>query len=176
MNGSHLDMARRDQYDTSVQEMLDDRGPSTAAADPLIRTPLIWRESTRRDCPPPGGKYSLVNIADGSAHRLRIGINAVGRFPENELVLDRNYISRRHCVILVHATGGCEVYDTASRNGTRVNGHRIARVDLLPGDVLELCDQCFLVEWVGADGELLPPAGGPETISTGHSSIGKDTA
>jgi hypothetical protein len=28
-------------------------------------------------------------------------------------------------VILVHATSGCELHDTASTNGTFVNGHRI---------------------------------------------------
>jgi hypothetical protein len=53
--------------------------------------------------------------------RLRVGLNAVGRLPENDIVLARRYVSRRHCVFLVHTDGGCEVHDTASRNGTLVN-------------------------------------------------------
>jgi hypothetical protein len=49
-------------------------------------------------------------------------------------------------VIVVHATGGCEVYDTASRNGVRVNGSLVARTDLVPGDVLTLCFQAWRLE------------------------------
>ena len=38
--------------------------------------------------------------------------------------------------VLVHATGGCEVYDTASVNGTWVNRRRVDRAELFPGDLL----------------------------------------
>jgi pSer/pThr/pTyr-binding forkhead associated (FHA) protein len=69
-----------------------------------------------------------------------VGINTIGRFPENDVVLTAHIVSRRHCIVVVHATGGCEVYDTASRNGTWVNRRRVGRVDLLPGDVLIVCD------------------------------------
>jgi pSer/pThr/pTyr-binding forkhead associated (FHA) protein len=163
LNGSHLSVARHDQYDAAVDEVLDDRGPATAAADLLVRPPSAPRKSARRQAPPPGGTYTLVNLADGRRHPLRVGINAVGRFPENDVVLRPICVSRRHCVILVHATGGCEVYDTASRNGTWVNRCRVGRVDLLPGDVLMLAGQQFLVAWVGPEGEVLPPDAGPET-------------
>jgi pSer/pThr/pTyr-binding forkhead associated (FHA) protein len=81
-----------------------------------------------------------VNLADGQRHCLRVGINTIGRFPENDVVLTAHIVSRRHCIVVVHATGGCEVYDTASRNGTWVNRRRVGRVDLLPGDVLIVCD------------------------------------
>jgi hypothetical protein len=178
LNGSHLSVARRDQYDATVDDMLDDRGPITAEADPLARLPSIPRtivfaeaptpgnHSTtliRRAAPPPGGTYTLVSLADGRRHPLRVGINAVGRYLENDLVLYPFSVSRRHCVILVHATGGCEVYDTASRNGTWVNQRRIGRVDLFPGDTLMVSSQQFLVVWVGPDGELLPDTEGSET-------------
>jgi pSer/pThr/pTyr-binding forkhead associated (FHA) protein len=59
-------------------------------------------------------------------------------------------------VVLVHATGRCEVTDTASRNGTFVNRQRIGQADLHPGDVLGIVDIRFTVEWVGPDGEVLP--------------------
>jgi pSer/pThr/pTyr-binding forkhead associated (FHA) protein len=170
LNGSHLNVARHDQYDATVEELLDDRGSVTSAADPLLPPPSIPRQSVRLDTPPPGGTYTLVSLADGNRHPLRVGINAVGRFAENDLVLAPNYISRRHCVVLVHASGGCEVFDTASRNGTRVNRRRVGRVDLLPGDVLELCDQRFLVGWVGATGELLPSDEAPDTACIGGTS------
>ena len=36
LNGSHLSVARRDQYDAMVDELLDDRGPATSEADSLM--------------------------------------------------------------------------------------------------------------------------------------------
>jgi pSer/pThr/pTyr-binding forkhead associated (FHA) protein len=173
LNGSHLSVARHDQYDAAVDEMLDDRGPATAAQDPRVRPPALPRQSVRREAPPPGGTYTLVNLADGRRHPLRVGITTIGRFPENDLVLQPNWVSRRHCLILVHASGGCEVYDTASRNGTWVNRRLIGRAELLPGDQLFLADQKFMVAWVGPNGELAPPADGTETACiSGSSSTG----
>jgi pSer/pThr/pTyr-binding forkhead associated (FHA) protein len=162
LNGSHLSVARHDQYDAAVDEMLDDRGPLTVGADPLPRPPSVPRPPTRRGSPA-GGTYALVSLADGRRHPLRVGINTVGRFPENDVVLEPKCVSRRHCVIVVHATGGCEVYDTASRNGTWVNRRRAGRSDLLPGDELMLAGHKFLLAWVGPEGELFSPAEGSET-------------
>lgn len=166
LDGSHLNVARHDQYDTAINEMLNDRGPLTAANDPLTRQTATFWWSTLREAPPLGGTYILVNLANGQRYPLRVGINAIGRYPENDLILEPICISRRQCVILVHATGGCEVYDTASRNGTWVNRHRIGRVSLLPGDRLRLAGERFLAEWVGPKGEMFPTAAGPETSST----------
>ncbi|MCI0642736.1 MAG: FHA domain-containing protein [Gemmataceae bacterium] len=163
LNGSHLGLTRHDRYDAVVDEMLDDRGSATAQADPLARPPMVPRTPLRRELPP-GGTFTLVSLADGRRHPLRVGINSVGRFPENDLVLGERCVSRRHCVVLVHATGGCEVYDTASRNGTWVNRRRVGRVELLPGDVLMLCNHQFLVAWVGPDGELHQPSAGSDTV------------
>ncbi len=167
LNGSHLDVARHDQYDAAIDELLDDRGPVTSEADPLARPPSVPRAPVRREAPPPGGTYTLVSLADGRRHALRVGINAIGRFRENDVVLTPNHVSRRHCVVLVHATGGCEVYDTASRNGTWVNRRRVGRVDLLPGDVLIVTDQKFLVAWVGPDGDVFRCGEQTDTLCIG---------
>jgi pSer/pThr/pTyr-binding forkhead associated (FHA) protein len=172
LSGSHLDVARHDQYDAAIDEMVDARGPSTSAADPLVRLSALPTAPVRRESPPPGGRYTLVSLADGRRHPLRVGMNAVGRYPENDLVLEPLVVSRRHCVVLVHASGGCEVYDTASTNGTWVNQRRVGRVDLLPGDVLILPAHQFLVAWVGPNGELLPSGGADTGIRTGLTLLG----
>jgi pSer/pThr/pTyr-binding forkhead associated (FHA) protein len=96
-------------------------------------------------------------------------VNALGRFCENDLVLTPNHISRRHCLILVHATGGCELSDTASRNGTWVNCDRATRADLLPGDLVAVCDQRFVLTWVGPDGQMLPAPDASDTDLGGPS-------
>lgn len=156
LNGGHLSVDRFDQYEATVNEMIDHRGPATADLDPLVRRPAQVYNPMRRDAPPPWGTYCLVRQSDGSRFVLRDGINAIGRFLENDIVLTPNHVSRRHCIVLVHATGACEVYDTASRNGTWVNRQRIGRVVLLPGDILSVTDLRFLVTWVGANGEERP--------------------
>src|SRR5262245_4316660 len=99
LNGSHLSVARYDQYYAAVDDMLDDRGPLTAAADPLARRPAGPRRVVPRLRCPPGGTYALISLETGHRHQLRTGINAIGRFTENDLVLKQNCISRRHCVI-----------------------------------------------------------------------------
>jgi len=39
--------------------------------------------------------------------------------PDNDVVLQDAYVSRRHCAILIHLTGErCELHDIASKNGT----------------------------------------------------------
>jgi hypothetical protein len=165
LNGDHLSEPRFNRYRLTVDEMLDGRGPFTAAADEQARPPALPHAPARHMAPTVSGTYSLVSIPDGYRYPLRVGINALGRLPENDLVLGLHGISRRHCVVLVHATGGCEVYDLASRNGTWVNGRRVDRVDLLPGDVLALVDQKFLVEWAAPQGEPPWPGEGPDTFS-----------
>jgi hypothetical protein len=152
------------RYEAAINEMLDDRGPVTTAADPLARPPRTAKAVAHHAPLPPGGTYTLVSLADGRRHSLRVGINTVGRCPENDLVLAPLSVSRRHCVVLVHATGGCAVYDTASRQGIWVNQSRTTRADLLPGDVLRAADQEFLLGWVGPDGGVFHAAQGAKTV------------
>src|SRR5215470_5501902 len=144
LNGDHFGATRHELFDAAVDELLDDRGPVTAEADPLARPPRIPRAPRRWQSPPPGGSYTLVNLADGRRYPLRVGINTIGRFAENDIFLDVRCLSRRHSAIVVHATGGCEVYDTASRNHTLVNRQAVDRGPILPGDVLYLAGQQFL--------------------------------
>src|SRR5262245_48319036 len=101
LNGSHLGATRHKLYDAAVDELLDDRGPATADADPLVRPPRTPRTPCRRQSPLPGGTYTLVNLADGRRYPLRVGINTIGRFAENDIVLDVGCVSRRHCAIVV---------------------------------------------------------------------------
>ena len=64
--------------------------------------------------------------------------------PDNDIPVADGSVSRRHCAIVVHATRGCEVYDTASKNGTYVNGQRINGLTALKaGDQIRLCDRQF---------------------------------
>ena len=139
-DSTHLEPHRRARYEIACQEMLDTLGGATSDFERTVRS--------RRAVPAPlvgPARYVLRHTQTGQRYPLRVGTNAVGRSRANDVVLTFHAISRRHCVIIVHATGGCEVHDTASRNGTFVNARPISRTALHPGDVLRLCDDRFLV-------------------------------
>ena len=82
-------------------------------------------------------------VQDGAdRHPLVIGVNSIGRLPDNTVVLKDNHVSRRHCAIVVHRDGHCEVHDIASKNGTLLNGDKITGPTVVhPGDTLSLCNR-----------------------------------
>jgi pSer/pThr/pTyr-binding forkhead associated (FHA) protein len=53
------------------------------------------------------------------------------------LVIDHTNVSKQHC-ILVKTDGLLYLRDLGSTNGTRVNGQRVVRGALLPGDQISL--------------------------------------
>lgn len=80
-------------------------------------------------------------LQDGEQlHQLSVGVNSVGRLPDNAIVLRDEHVSRRHCAIVIHHDGRCELHDVASKNGTVLNGHKInGPTRLKPGDQITLC-------------------------------------
>ena len=80
-------------------------------------------------------------VQDGEkVYTLAVGVNSVGRLLDNSVVLRDECVSRRHCAIVVHRDGSCELHDIASKNGTVLNGARIhGPTKLRPGDRIALC-------------------------------------
>lgn len=88
----------------------------------------------------PGGPCHFM-LKDGEQlHPLTVGVNTVGRLPDNNVSIRDEHVSRRHCAVVVHTNGQCEVHDIASKNGTLLNGKKIAGpTRLRVGDQLTLC-------------------------------------
>lgn len=86
----------------------------------------------------PNAQYCLK---DGDKlYKLAIGVNSVGRLPDNSIVIADDHVSRRHCAVIVHSDGRCEIHDIASKNGTLVNGKRLSGpTPLAAGDQITLC-------------------------------------
>lgn len=63
------------------------------------------------------------------------GIKTVGRAPRADFVVDAALVSRLHCRLEAD-TGGVDVIDLSSTNGTYVNGKRVKRARLVSGDRL----------------------------------------
>jgi len=94
------------------------RGGRSALAEPAPDMPARLLVRTT-------GTTGIVHVL---AHRT-----TVGRTPDNSLQLDADFISRHHAVLLESADGTV-LEDLASTNGVYVNGERISRCLLKPGD------------------------------------------
>jgi FHA domain len=146
LNSVHLDFPRREDFRRARGLLLDARGEHTLAEEQPE-----GHESGEahtmiegvRDCLPASAEFWLMDRE--SAYPLKIGVNTIGRLPDNDVVIPGAYVSRRHCAILVHASNGCELYDIASKNGTYINGTRLSGpTQLQTGDEIRMCDRQFV--------------------------------
>jgi len=78
----------------------------------------------------PSVQFRLYLMLDQREIMLMEGANVVGRAPDATIQIDSPGISRVHARILVH-NGGATLEDLGSKNGTYVNGARIAAPYLL---------------------------------------------
>lgn len=62
----------------------------------------------------------------------------IGRYPNNEIVLDHSTVSAYHAEIVERPDGRHEIQDNGSRNGTRVNGDIVTSRVLKEGDLITL--------------------------------------
>lgn len=151
-NSMHLGFSpRRQVYRQAREALLGAEGWMTRAGENLrnaIGEPDEWPSLVPiRDVPLVTSIHVvLMDPQANCSYPLKIGLNAIGRYPNNDIVFTDNCISRRHCVILVHARGGCELHDTASRNGTWVNGQRVHKpVPLRSGDRIQVCRKLLMI-------------------------------
>jgi hypothetical protein len=165
LNSMHLEGPRRQDYRRAREHLLGARGWQTVAAEnpdevdpPKVEGATLVQDDNegkpRDSCPTNGYRFWLVD--QGSVYPLKVGINTIGRSPDNDVVLQDPYVSRRHCAILVHASEGCEVHDTASKNGTYLNGRRLGGpTRLAAGDEIRMCER-QLVFMTKTDGPSEP--------------------
>jgi hypothetical protein len=166
LNSMHLGLLpRREEYRRARAALLGERGWLTLGAEQL-RGFLGDDDDPSAPAPLHPGSilpvptFLLVDREAGFQFSLRTGLNTVGRFDDNDLVLPDLTVSRRHCVLLVHARGGTELHDTASLNGTFVNGERVRQpVRLASGDWIKITRHLLL--FIRA--EDLPNASGEGT-------------
>lgn len=75
-----------------------------------------------------------------------------------DVYIDRSSVSKLHCVV-VKTDGLLFIRDLGSTNGTKVNGQRVTRGALLPGDELAFANARFRI-YLGPDepeGEQIRP-------------------
>lgn len=135
-------LPRRQDYRRARDILLRSRSEQTLEAEKGVtrKTPLATPTMIEKLSGVPRYALRLGEMA----YPLQIGLNAIGRSPDNDIVLSESYISRRHCAIVVHASSGCELHDLASKNGTFLNSQRLGKPTwLVAGDIIRLCDRQF---------------------------------
>jgi pSer/pThr/pTyr-binding forkhead associated (FHA) protein len=144
LNSMHLDAPRREKFRMARAAMLNNCGDQTRMAgldpnDSDERRSLTMIQDAEGRLPE-GIDYGLVE--NGVVYPLKVGLNTVGRMPDNEVVIEDPYVSRRHCAIVIHAKNGVELHDVASKNGTYLNGSRLSSPTTInPGDEIRMCDR-----------------------------------
>jgi hypothetical protein len=154
LNSVHLEAPRREAFRQARDGLLNARGWQTVAAEKFEPLPDEEHPHTALmhagQLPPPHVKFWLMD--QEFVYPLKTGLNTIGRAPENDVVVPDAYVSRRHCAVLVHAGDGCELHDTASKNGTFLNGHKLANpTRLAPGDEIRMCDRQLVFMTQDAD-------------------------
>lgn len=101
---------------------------------------LVYRALDREVAVPGGPSFKLTVIEGPDAGRsflLRPGKQILGRQPACDFILTDEQVSRRHCQ-LEESHDRVMVTDLGSRNGTIVNGKKVERTFLNPGDRMQV--------------------------------------
>lgn len=141
----HLEgQSRRDQFRAARQVIQAACGSHTIAGDLRLLNPDDPLHAVTAD---PGGRHPAGRftfyLKDGTeVYPLHVGLNSVGRLPDNDVVIRDECVSRRHCAVLVHTDLRCELHDVASKNGTLLNGRKIGGpTKMQSGDQILLCNR-----------------------------------
>lgn len=147
----HLgDQLRRDQFRAARQALQAACGSQTLAGE--VR---LLANDANSGCsstvaaampgiPKPSGVARFAfYLKDGTTiYPLHVGLNSVGRLPDNDVVVRDECVSRRHCAVVIHHDLRCELHDVASKNGTLLNGKKIpGPTKLQSGDQIHLCNR-----------------------------------
>src|SRR5262249_29980700 len=143
LNSVHLDFPRREDFRSAREGLLNSRGMHTVALENAgnVLAELAGRTMIQdpRERVPPDVNFWLVD--QQAIYPLKVGVNTIGRLPDNDVVVQAPYVSRRHCPILLQAGNGCELHDIASKNGTLINGKKLTGpTRLRSGDEISMCD------------------------------------
>lgn len=94
--------------------------------------------------PPPAEHTHPMHSTIVGRSQLTGTTTRIGRAADNDFVLaDDLRVSRRHAELRTSADGRFELVDVGSRWGTYVDGHRITRTPLAPGQVVRIGSRLF---------------------------------
>jgi hypothetical protein len=146
LNSLHLDPSRRQDYRRARDVLLQSRGSETICAERQHEESAANNTLIREGTAPPAGLQCWLTDRE-YIYPLKIGLNTLGRSADNDVVVEDLYVSRRHCAVLMHHDHSCELQDTASKNGTYINGSKISGPTALkPGDTIRICNREYVFQ------------------------------
>lgn len=148
LNSMHLDVDRREEFRRARAGILNACGANTLRIQTAQPRAIPDPAATIADRPTGVGRTSLALVENGKhRHQLKIGLNTIGRLPDNDVVVSDPHVSRRHCTLIVHANQAVELHDTASKNGVLLNGERlIGPTRLKAGDQIRMGGSVLVFE------------------------------
>src|SRR5262249_21506757 len=100
LHSIHLDFPRRHEFRQARQTLLEGRGCLTWAAEQMCVAAGLndWRSFVPSDIDigVSRGRWQLVERLTACAWPLKVGLNRIGRFGDNEIVVSDHGVSRRH--------------------------------------------------------------------------------
>ncbi len=81
---------------------------------------------------------AMAGSSAGRVFRIERDRLVIGRSKQADIAITDPGVSRSHCAVLRKRSGEHFVEDLGSTNGTIVNGGRVERVELAPGDRIQL--------------------------------------
>lgn len=155
----HLEgLPRREEFRRARARLRANCGEQTLAgvlddprfdADKDEEVPTFWHVDGKAK---PPSQIRCVLRDDSGDYPLRVGLNSVGRLADNDVVIPDSSISRRHCAIVIHSDMTVELHDTASKNGTLLNGRKILTPTRLNhNDTITICDRTLRFQIAGMD-------------------------
>jgi hypothetical protein len=149
LHSLHLEgQPRRDQFRAARQAIQAACGSLTLAGDIRMLADDEHLQAETLAAPPASagspnaGRFTFY-LKDGTnIYPLHVGLNSVGRLPDNDVVIRDECVSRRHCAVVIHHDLRCELHDVASKNGTLLNGKKIpSPTKIQSGDQITLCNR-----------------------------------
>ncbi len=146
--------------------------PRPAPGPPPLAAPSLYFSTlgSMAPMPAPAMPDDIVRlIAEGGPYDGRIfdlpplRELTLGRAVDNDLILDDPSLSREHAWLRRLGGGRLEVEDRNSANGTYVNGRKVDRAQLGPGDTLRFGELLFRLD----GGALVPRAAAPRGSEEG---------
>ena len=106
----------------------------------------------------------LISIDGDRSIRLKKDVIIVGRKRGVcDIYIDRSSVSKLHCMI-VKTDGLLFIRDLGSTNGTKVNGQKVIRGALLPGDELAFANAKYRVHLGPDDPDMVEQDAGTEVM------------
>jgi FHA domain len=158
LNSVHLEAPRRQEYRRARDVLLHARGSHTIYADRADQSELSGHTIIQKGDGVAAGELVCWLLDGEFIYPLKVGLNTLGRSNDNDVVVEDAYVSRRHCAVLVHSNQTCELHDTASKNGTYLNGTRLAGPAILkPGDEIRVSNQQLIFQTRSGEGDAAFP-------------------